>query len=291
MIQVSKFISKYPSIGYYFTQEWFELELTKKEEDMHLLAKRLLFYGDDDEDFFIYYDHVERCLKELKDCIDINKKHFKRLLHKEGYESQLAELEIGLMLKDMNFNIVLEPQTQGGKKSDIKIISANPEIFVEVSIKKGIITKWEDIETYCSKNEIFMPIHYENHQSKIGIFKIRFPINFTEKITSKTIQLSKTNPSILALVIEPSSRNEINNIIRGFGFSLVLGNGVHIELGEPIDNSLISALLIYCYEIGEKEVNYTVFCNNPLAKFPLPESVSDKFENYCTRIIKPSISE
>lgn len=292
MIQISKFISKYPNIGYYFTQAWFESELTKKEEDMHLLAKRFLFYRNDDEDFFIYYDHVERCLKELKDCIDKNKKHFRGLKHKEEYESRLAELEIGLILKDMNFNITLEPRIQKGKKSDIKIINVNPEIFLEVSIKKGPITEWEDIETYCSKNKISIPIHYENHQSKIGTFEFRTPVNFKQKIENESIQLSETNPGILALKLtDPSSTREINNIIRGFGFSLVWGDGVYIEPGEPIDNSLISALLIYCHYISEKEVNYTVFCNNPLAKFPLPESVSDKFENYCTRIIKPSISE
>jgi len=70
-----------------------------------------------------------------------------------------------------------------------------------------------------------------------------------------------------------------------------MGDGVYIEPGEPIDNSSISALLLYFYYIAENEENYTVFCNNPLAKFPLPKSVSDKFENYCTEVIKPSISK
>lgn len=290
MIPVSKVVSNYPNIANFFSHEWFESELKKKEKDIHLLAKQLIFAEDDDYSFY-YFEHVERCLKELKFCIDKNQRHFKGLLHKEDYHSLLAELEIGLMLKDMNFNIVLEPRTQNGKKSDIKIININPEIFVEVSRKKGPITEWDDIETFCSKNKIPLPINYKNNQSKIGTFEFRTPVNFKEKIEKEKIQLSETNPGIIALVIEPSSRSEINNIIRGFGFSFVWGDGVHIELGEPIDNSLISALLIYCYETGEKEVNYTVFCNNPLAKFPLPESVSYKFENYCTKIIKPSISK
>src|SRR5665647_527188 len=209
-----------PNIGCYFTKEWFESELKKKKEDMHLLAKKLILYKDD-EDSFIYYEHVERCIKELKDCIDKNKKHFKGLKHKENCHSRLAELEIGLILKDMNFNIVLEPRIQNNKKSDIKIINVNPEIFVEVSIKKEPITEWEDIETYFSKKEISKSIHYKNHQSKIGTFEIRSPVNFKEKIEKKSTQLSETNPGILALKLDPLSIPEKNSIIRAFGFSIV----------------------------------------------------------------------
>jgi hypothetical protein len=271
MILVSRIIDNYPNIADFFTQKWFESELKKDQEDIHLLAKKLTF--DEDDDSFIYFEHVEKCLNELKDCIKHNKNHFKGFTHKVRYHGILAEMEIGLMLKDMGFDIELEPPTQDNKSSDIKITNGENEIYIEVSTRIGPPTHWENIE---------------NRSSKIGISEFRPPSNFKHKILREGSQLSKNNPGIVALKIEPSSIREIDNIIRGFGFSRVWGNGVYIEPGERIDNSMISALLIYCYYIAEKEKIYTVFCINPEADFPLPTSFIEKFKLCCTRTIIPT---
>jgi hypothetical protein len=268
---VSRIIDNYPNIADFFTQEWFESELKKDEKDIHLLAKKLTFDEDDDASS-IYLERVEKCLKELKDCIKQNKNHFKGFTHKERYHGILAELEIGLMLKDMGFDIELEPPTQDNKSSDIKITDGETKIYIEVSTRIGPPTHWEDIE---------------NRYSKIGISELRAPSNFKQKILKEGSQLSKTNPGIVALNIDPLSSGQEINIIRGFGFSRVWGDGVYIEPGERIDNSMISALLIYCYYIAETEEIYTVLCINSEADFPLPASFIEKLKLYCTRTIIP----
>jgi hypothetical protein len=99
MIPVSRIIDNYPNIVDFFTIEWFESELKKDQKDIHILAKQLTFDEDDDASF-IYLEHVEKCLNELKDCIKQNKNHFKGFTHKERYHGILAEMEIGLMLKE-----------------------------------------------------------------------------------------------------------------------------------------------------------------------------------------------
>jgi hypothetical protein len=274
MIPIPKIIHNYPNIANFFSHEWFESELKKDDKDIHLLAKQLTFDEDDDISF-IYLEHVEKCLKELKDCMKNNENHFKGFTHKERYHGIIAELEIGLMCKCMGFNIELEPSIQGGKLSDIKIVNVNPEIFIEVSIRKGPPTNWKNIE---------------NRYSKLGISKFRTPSNFKQKILKEGSQLSKINPGIVALKIDPSSIPEIPSIIRGFGFSRIWEDGVYIEPGERIDNSMISALLIHCYYIAENEKNDTRLYINPVAKFPLPISVIEKFKAYGVRVIIPSIS-
>jgi hypothetical protein len=271
MIPVSRIIDNYPNIADFFPREWFESELKKDDKNIHLLAKQLTFDEDDDTSF-IYLEHVEKCLKELKDCIKQNRNHFKGLTHKERYRGILAELEIGLMLKNMDFDIELEPPVQNNKSSDIKITDGETKIYIEVSTRIGPPTHWEDIENRCSK---------------LGISKFRSPSNFKQKILHEGSQLSRNNPGIVALNIDPSSIPEIEHMIRGFGFSRIWGDGIYIEPGERIDNSMISALLIYCYYIAENEKIDTVLCINSEADFPLPASFIEKFKSYCTRTIIP----
>jgi len=280
MIPVSKDINNYPNIANFFTEEWFKSELKKNKEDIHLLAKQLTF--DDNYKFsLVYLDHVERCLNELKDNIKRHENHFKALIHKERYFGILAELEIGLMIKNMGFEFDFEPPLPTGF-SDIKITNAETEVFIEVSIKEGL--SYEDIEKIGKK-------------CTISKFETRPPEKFKGKIIKESKQLSKISPSIFALVIEPSSIPEIEIIKHAFGFSRLWGEYIEpgINPSEKVKKS-VSALLIYRnYNTVNDESNCrfikedTDLLVNPLAEFQLPTSVIQKFETYGTEIIIPDL--
>jgi hypothetical protein len=152
MIPVSKVIDNYPNIANFFTEEWFKSELKKNKEDIHILAKQLTF-NENSKSSFVYLDHVERCLNELKDNIKGHENHFKAIKHKERYFGILAELEIGLMIKNMGFEFEFEPPLPKGF-SDIKITNAEAEIFIEVSTKEGLSFKEkEKIGNSCTISE------------------------------------------------------------------------------------------------------------------------------------------
>lgn len=279
MIPVSKVTDNYPSIAKFFTNEWFESELKKENKNIHLLAKQLTF-NENSKPSFVYLDYVERCLNELKDNIKGHENHFKALKHKERYFGLLAELEIGLMIKNMDFEFEFEPLLSDGF-SDIKIINSETEIFIEVSVREGFSFNKKEKVGSCT----------------ICDFETRPPEKFKGKIIKESKQLSKTNPGIFALVIEPSSIPEIETIKCAFGFSRLWGKYIEpgMNLSEKV-KKIVSALLIYC--------NYTAFneksncfcrkedsflCVNPLAEFQLPPYVIHKFEKYGTEIIVPDL--
>lgn len=279
MIPISKVIDNYPNIAKFFTYKWFESELKKDNKNIHLLAKQLTF-NENSKSSFVYLDHVERCLYELKYNIKGHENHFKALKHKERYFGLLAELEIGLMIKSMDFEFEFEPPLPEGF-SDIKISNAEEEIFIEVSTKKGLSFKEKEKVGSCTISE----------------FETRYPEKFKGKIIKESKQLSKISPSIFALVIEPSSIPEIESIKHAFGFSRLWGK--HIEPGiDPSEKvkKRVSALLIYCnYTAINEESNClfrkedTFLCVNPLAEFQLPTSVIHKFETCGTEIIIPDL--
>ncbi len=278
MIPVSKVINNYPNIANFFTEEWFVSELKKDHKNIHLLAKQLTF-NENSKSSFVYFDHVERCLNELKDNITGHENHFKALKHKERYFGLLAELEIGLMIKNMDFEFDFEPPLSK-KSSDIKITNSETEIFIEVSTKKGLSFKEkEKVGNSCTINE----------------FETRSPEKFKGKIIKESEQLSKTDPGIFALVIEPSSIPEIESIKYAFGFSRLWGKYIEpgINPSEKVKKS-VSALLIYCNYTAINDENNcfcrkedSFLCVNPLAEFQLPTSVIHKFETYGTEIIVP----
>lgn len=280
MIPISKLIDKYPNIADFFPKEWFESELKKGNEDIHLLAKQLTF-KENDESSLVYLEHVERCLDELKNEIRGHENHFRKLVHKQRYHGILAELEIGLMYKNMGFEFEFEPPVQN-RFSDIKITNAETEIFTEVSIRKGRSSKEkEKVGNNCT----------------IAEFEIRPPQKFKSKIIEESSQLSNIHPGIFALVIDPSSIPEIESIMSGFGFGRLWGK--HIQLGldpSKIVKERVSGLLIYCNYTTMNENNNcryrkedTFLCVNPLADIQLPTSVIQKFEIYGTEIIRPYI--
>lgn len=281
MIPILEVVKKYPNIINFFSEDWFKSELKKESGEIHLLAKQLTF-KDGDECSLIYLEHVERCLKELNNEIKEHENHFKGLVHKERYSGILAELEIGLMCKNMGFEFEFEPSVQKRKFSDIKIKNANKEIFIEVSTRnRSAFEELEKIGDNC----------------KVEKFEIRQPTKFKSKIIDKSRQLSETHPNVFALVIEPSSIPEIESIMCGFGFGRLWGKYIQPGLDpSKIVKERVSGLLIYCNYTTINEKNNcryrredTFLCVNPLADIQLPTSIIQKFEIYGTEIIQPSI--
>lgn len=265
-------IKNYPNISNIFTQKWFEKEIKKDKEEMHLLAKQFTFKDKDgstlDHHSLQYIGYLEIILENLEDEINPKRKHFSRgLKNKNSYLGTLAEIEIGYLFKNMGFKPEFEPSIpENDKISDIKINSDGVEVFIEVSTRKG--------------REI----------TQMEIFELLQPRIFRGKFEKESSQLSKSNPGIIALYLEPSLIPEIKNIIRGFGFDRVCGkngNVIRIEEGESIiDNSMISAVLLYirCFRNNKYEI-FRKLCLNPRANCPLPDSIAKKFEE--SEIIYP----
>lgn len=363
MIDNSVIIKAYPNISKVFTQEWFEKEITKDKNEMHLLVKQFTFTGQDgsslDSHSLQYIDYLEKLLKDMNVEIDSKRKHFKKLTDKNCFLSTLAEIEIGFFLKNMGFKVEFEPSISG-KKSDIKIVSDGLEVFIEVSIRRGpeiediYMFSWDDIpgndndklvyylehiydvdleetgkiekidncntiKISSEKNSLVLKLNdeknkvtletddgrtdefiakigngklnvYEN-STRIGKIKFQQPSSYRDKLFEESTQLSKSNPGIIALYLGPSSIPERKNIIRGFGFDRVWeknGTIVHIEEGEHIiDNSMISAVLLYIRYFDNKYNIVRELYLNPKADNQLPDSLITKFRDFGTEIIIP----
>lgn len=363
MMDNSAIIKDYPNISEIFTQEWFEKEITKDKNEMHLLAKQFTFTGLDgsslDSHSLHYIDYFEKILKEMKGEINSKRKHFKKITNKNYFLSTLAEIEIGFFLKNIGFEVEFEPSISG-KKSDIKIVSDGLEVFIEVSIRRRPeiedfkIFSWNDIpgndndrlvnyleriydvdleetgkiekigncntiKISAEKNSLVLKLNNEKNKVtlvtddgrtdefivkiengklnvyensiKIGKIKFQQPDIYRNKLSNESNQLSKSNPGIIALYLEPSSISERMNVIRGFGFDIVWEkneNIVHIEEGEHIiDNSMISAVLLYIRYFDNNLNIVKELYLNPKADNQLPDTLITKFREFGTEIIIP----
>lgn len=260
----------------------------------------------------------------------------------------------------MEFKVEFEPSISG-KKSDIKIVSDELEVFIEVSTrhvrpeiediymfswddipgndndkllyyieqiydvdleetgkiekvdncntikisaeKKSLILKLNDeknkvtLETDDGRTDEFIAkikngkLNVYENSTRIRKFKFQQPYIYRNKLCKESSQLSKSNPGIIALYLDPSSIPERKNIIRGFGFDRVWeknGTIVHIEEGEHIiDNSMISAVLLYIRYFDNKYHIVKELCLNPKADNQLPDSLITKFRDSGTEIIIP----
>ena len=269
---------KYPNIAKIFSKEWFESEFRQEKEDMHLLANQFDHYG---ENSLHWIDHLEEYLETMKDEIERNRKHFyDGLKNKDQYTSTSAEIEIGSLFKNIGFqNVQLEPPIPDPKKNgsgDIKIIDAETEVFIEVRTIRGkegeILDKGKGVEIR----------KMESHRS----------IDFKTKIEVKVRQLSKNNPGIVVLYLDPAIIND-RDIEKAFYDGIawaVNGEVVHIEPGESaMDNTIISALLLYshCFSNGCK-IRKELYLN-PKANIPLPNSIITKFRDNGIEIKKEPI--
>lgn len=261
MINISEVIDSYPSIASMFPAEWWESEI--KKESNHLLIKQLAL---DDRASFQYLNNLEECLELLEGEIKEHPKHFKTLRNANQFKNTLAELKIGYMFKKMEFSIEFESPVQNNKVSDIKVSLKDVDVFVEVSARIG--PEEEVIE--------------KNRGVTISKFEIRESRKFSDKIVEESTQLSKDHPGIVALYFLTSFAPEERNIIRAFGFDFIWNKDLkYIELGENIDKSVVSALLL------SSPYDQPIMCVNPLAKIPLPDIVLKKFEENEIEIIIP----
>jgi hypothetical protein len=272
---------KYPNIAKIFTKEWFESEFRKEKEDMHLLARQFT-YDENDRSSLHLIDHLEEYLATVQDEIKRNKKHFyDALRYRDQYNSTSAEIEIASLFKNMGFRRVeLEPPIpDSGRKADIKICDDETEIFIEVSTKKGPEINY---------------VYDFGHGIKGGPFKFQRPKTYKDKIEHKSNrQLSNFHPGIIVLYLDPSCIPERRNIRKALYDGIVWrtnGEVVCLEKGESaMDNTIISALLLYshCFSDGCK-IDKELYLN-PKAKNPLPESIITKFRDNGIEIKKEPI--
>ena len=268
---------KYPNIAQIFTKEWFESEFSKEKEDMHLLARQFT-YDEEDRISLHLIDHLEEYLATMQDEIKRNGKHFsERLRNKDFYSSTSAEIEIASLFKNMGFRQVeLEPPIpDSGKTGDIKIRDDGAEIFIEVSTKKGPETNYKD----------------KFGGVEVGEFKFQSSKIYKDKIDSESLQLSEFHPGII--VLYPSSIPERRNIRKALydGIAwMTKGVVVHLENGESaMDNTIISALLLYFHHFSDGcKIDKELYLN-PKAKNPLPESIITKFRDNGIEIKKEPI--
>ena len=265
--------NKYPNIAKIFTKEWFESEFVKEKEDMHSLARQFT-YDENDRHSLYHINHLEEYLATMHDEIKRNKKHFYDTLRsRDQYNSTSAEIEIASLFKNMGFRQVeLEPpipDSDSGGKADIKICNNVAEIFIEVTTKKGPETNY----TYDFGLGV-----------KGGIFKFQSPKTYKDKIEHKSNrQLSNSHHGIIVLYLDPSCTPERRTIQKALYDGIVwMKNGeiVCLEQGESVmDNTIISALLLYshCFSGGCK-IDRELYLN-PKAKNPLPESIMTKFRD------------
>jgi hypothetical protein len=272
-LDVSAVPNKYPNIAKIFTKEWFESEFMKEKEDMHSLARQFT-YDENDRHPLNLINHLEEYLATMQDEIKRNKKHFYDTIRsRDQYNSTSAEIEIASLFKNMGFRQVeLEPpipDSDSGGKADIKICDDETEIFIEVTTKKGPETNY---------------IYDFGLGVKGGIFKFQRPKTYKDKIEHKSNrQLSNSNPGIIVLYLDPSCTPERRNIQKALYDGIVWmadGEIVCLEKGESaMDNTIISALLLYShYFSGGCKIDKELYLN-PKAKNPLPEPIITKFRD------------
>jgi len=272
-LDVSAVPNKYPNIAKIFTKEWFESEFMKEKEDMHSLARQFT-YDENNRHSLNLINHLEEYLATMQDEIKRNKKHFYDTIRsRDQYNSTSAEIEIASLFKNMGFRQVeLEPpipDSDSGGKADIKICDDETEIFIEVTTKKGPETNY---------------IYDFGLGVKGGIFKFQRPKTYKDKIEHKSNrQLSNSNPGIIVLYLDPSCTPERRNIQKALYDGIVWmadGEIVCLEKGESaMDNTIISALLLYShYFSGGCKIDKELYLN-PKAKNPLPEPIITKFRD------------
>ena len=118
---------------------------------------------------------------------------------------------------------------------------------------------------------------------RVAIRRMEFhkPIDLQNKIEDEIHGLSKNNPGIIALYLDPSIIND-RDILKAFydGIAwIVNGEIVRIEKGESVmNNTIISALLLYSPYFGDGcKIDKELYLN-PKAKIPLPVSFITKFK-------------
>lgn len=117
----SKFLETHKMIAEIFSTEWFESELQKPPETMHVLAKQFRFENTPDHNSISYhlFDHLEECLKILQVEIQEKGRIFRKLKNPKDYLDTIGQIEICCILKNWGFRVELEPKYLIPKKYQI----------------------------------------------------------------------------------------------------------------------------------------------------------------------------
>ena len=226
-----KFIKEnYPKLLDFFTQEWIEQELEKNPSKCHPVANQI---HQNRELSSVHLEKLNRYLTVLEKEIAAKGSYRRRLTDNNQYYNTRAELEIGTMFKEMGFQIELEPSIPDSpKKSDIKIIHDENEIFIE-------------IRTVKSKPGI--PIQNEGD---INIYQINFhsAVDIADKIGDEVHGLSDDNIGIVVLFLAPGFPNPDILPQSFYGGRLYYHDGkvvIAVPGGNAQENHEISGLFLY----------------------------------------------
>lgn len=248
---ITEFLATHKNIAKIFSEAWFESELRKSNEEMHLLAKQFTFDDtlDDRSISHHLFDHLEENLEILRDEIQSKGTVSKKLKDAREYTNTIGQIEIAALFKKIGFDIELEPRIQGSKKkSDIKIVIGEFVGYVEVR------TLHDREGTVVFKSDRMEISTINNH-----------PIpTIKGKIKRKTQQLSEHHPGIIAINLDDISRT------------------LHIEAAfyeSSKECPIISGMLLYRHYYNHEGCRMLIdFFANPYAKLPLPDPIERLLE-------------
>ena len=249
----SKFLETHKMIAEIFSKEWFESELQKPPETMHVLAIQFTF-GDNPRDNSISYhlfDHLEECLEALEVEIRAKGRIPKKLKTSKDFLDTKGQIEICCILKKWGFGVELEPKVpDSGKISDIKI-------------SKGESTAYIEVKTLHERPGRIIP-----KSGPITISELNFHPKSTiiGKIKDKSQQLSKTHPGIIVICLDDSipQMSHLEYPFREIAHEL------------PI----VSGLMLHHHSHGPDgcSKNLRLICN-PFATNPIPTHFLEIFDS------------
>ena len=257
MEDLSKFLETHKSIAKIFPKAWFESELQKSQEQMHLLAKQFTFddHPYDNAISHHLFGHLEDNLELLSEEIQKKGRILRELKKSEEYESINGQIEICSFFKKLGFDVELEPNIPRSKKiSDIKISDGEFSAYIEV---RTLFDREGDI-IFQSTNSTISTI--SDHSLQI----------LQDRIKQKSQQLSEHHPGIIALNLYNISRTS------------------HIEAAFYAiarECPIISGLFLYRHYFNSEGCRILMkYLGNPYANKQLPKSIERELEKNSVEI-------
>ncbi|MGA2934213.1 MAG: hypothetical protein ABSD81_03555 [Methanomicrobiales archaeon] len=248
-----EFLEIYKNIAEIFSEEWFESELKKPKDEMHVLAKQFTF-GNTSYNNSISnhrFDHLEEYLKNLKNEIQRKGKIKRKLRDSNEFPNFIGQIEISSFIKNLGFTVELDPLIPNSRNiSDIKISKGQNSVYIEVR----------------TLNERAGEIIYQKGRIIIRTINKHPTINIQNKIEDKTKQLSHLYPGIVAVYLDPS---------------IALTRHIETAFFEIAEvNPIITGLLLYHHYQNNEGCHISVrLFMNPNADKPLPESIKKDLRN------------
>lgn len=253
MGDLSKFLKTHKNIARIFPKEWFELELRKPKETMHLLAIQFTFddHPYDNAGSYHLFDHLEEYLGNLEDELLKKGSIIRKLRSSIDYPDTIGQIEICSFFKGLGFDVELEPKLPNSSKiSDIKISKDGYFAYIEVRTlneRPGKILSQTDAVTISTIN--YHPI-----------------VTIKNKIKEKTQQLSDNCPGIVVMCLDDS-----------------ISRTLHIEYAFSEiakECPIISGLLLYRHYYNNEGCHiFRDLFFNPYATNPIPIFLKELFES------------